>query len=101
MQAKTIISSTLLSLLAAGAIGVASNAHAADKMAASSMQKCYGVNAAHKNDCKAGSHSCAGQDTKARDPSSFVMVPSGLCEKLAGGSLTADAMMKHDAMNKG
>ena len=100
MHAKTIISSTLLSLLAAGAIGAASSAHAADKMAASSTQKCYGVNAAHKNDCKAGSHSCAGQDSKARDPSSFVEVPAGLCEKLAGGSLTADAMMKHDAMDK-
>ncbi|OOG60513.1 hypothetical protein B0E47_02730 [Rhodanobacter sp. B05] len=100
MQAKTIISSTLLSLLAAGAIGAASNAHAADKMAASSTQKCYGVNAAHKNDCKAGSHSCAGQSSKARDPASFVEVPTGLCEKLAGGSLTAGAMMHHDAMDK-
>lgn len=101
MQAKTVISSALFSLLAAGAIGVASSAHAADSMAASSSQKCYGVNAAHKNDCKAGSHSCAGQSSKARDPASFVVVPTGLCEKLAGGSLTAGAMMKHDAMNKG
>lgn len=100
MQAKTVISSTLLSLLAAGAIGAASTAHAADKMAASSTQKCYGVNAAHKNDCKAGSHSCAGQDSKARDPSSFVIVPTGLCSKLAGGSLTADAMMHNDMMKK-
>lgn len=100
MQAKTVISSTLLSLLAAGALGVASNAHAADKMAAGSMQKCYGVNAAHKNDCKAGSHSCAGQSSKARDPASFVEVPTGLCSKLDGGSLSADTMMKHDATGK-
>lgn len=88
MQAKTVISSTLLSLLAAGALGVATNSHAADKMDAGSTQKCYGVNAAHKNDCKAGSHSCAGQSSKARDPNSFVAVPTGLCSKLAGGSLT-------------
>ncbi len=101
MQAKTVISSALFSLLAAGTLGVASSAHAAGSMAAGSSQKCYGVNAAHKNDCKAGSHSCAGQSSKARDPASFVLVPTGLCGKLAGGSLTAGTMMKHDAMNKG
>jgi len=50
---------------------------------------CYGINAAYKNDCKSPGHSCAGQDSKARDPGAFVAVPSGLCKKIAGGSLTA------------
>lgn len=53
-----------------------------------SMVKCYGINAAHKNDCKSPGHSCAGQDSKARDASAFVAVPSGLCEKIDGGSTT-------------
>lgn len=51
--------------------------------------KCYGVNAAFKNDCKSPGHSCAGQDSKARDPNAFVAMPAGLCTKIAGGSLTA------------
>ena len=51
--------------------------------------KCYGINAAYKNDCQSPGHSCAGQDSKARDPNAFVAVPSGLCQKIAGGSLTA------------
>ena len=51
-----------------------------------SMTKCYGINAAHKNDCKSVGHSCAGQDSKTRDPNAFVAVPSGLCEKIDGGS---------------
>lgn len=51
-----------------------------------SMTKCYGINAAHKNDCKSAGHSCAGQDSKARDSSAFVAVPAGLCEKIDGGS---------------
>lgn len=49
---------------------------------------CYGINAAYKNDCQSPGHSCAGQDSKARDPSAFVAVPAGLCTKIDGGSLT-------------
>lgn len=51
--------------------------------------KCYGINAAFKNDCKSASHSCAGQDATARDPGTFVLTPVGLCGKIAGGSLQA------------
>ncbi|CAM5298222.1 BufA1 family periplasmic bufferin-type metallophore [Rhodanobacter lindaniclasticus] len=100
MQSQTILSSALLSLLAAGALGAASTAHAADKMAAPTSQKCYAVNAAYKNDCQSPGHSCAGQDSKARDPQAFVAVPTGLCAKIAGGSLTAGTAMTHDAMKK-
>lgn len=50
---------------------------------------CYGINAVAKNDCAAGAHSCAGQATSARDPKSFVLLPAGDCEKIAGGALKA------------
>ena len=49
------------------------------------LEKCYGVNAVAKNDCAEGAHSCAGQATMARDPKSYVLLPMGDCEKLAGG----------------
>jgi uncharacterized membrane protein len=49
-------------------------------------EKCYGINAAGKNDCAAGAHSCAGQATMAKDPKSFVLVPAGACAKIAGGT---------------
>ncbi|MDE2223781.1 MAG: DUF2282 domain-containing protein [Xanthomonadaceae bacterium] len=52
------------------------------------LAPCYGINAAYKNDCQSPGHSCAGQDSKARDPSAFVAVPAGLCTKIDGGSLT-------------
>ncbi len=55
-------------------------------MAMGNMAKCYGINAALKNDCKSPGHSCAGQDSNARDPNAFVAVPAGLCEKIDGGS---------------
>jgi uncharacterized membrane protein len=52
-------------------------------------EKCYGVNAAGKNDCATGAHSCAGQATAAKDPKSFVLVPAGACAKIAGGTTSA------------
>ena len=60
-----------------------------ERMAQQHLQKCYGINAAAKNDCAEGVHSCAGQATQARDPKSFVLLPAGDCSKIAGGSLTA------------
>jgi uncharacterized membrane protein len=53
---------------------------------AQKLEKCYGVNAVGKNDCAVGKHSCAGQSTKARDPESIVLLPAGVCAKIAGGT---------------
>jgi len=53
-------------------------------------EKCYGVNAAGKNDCaSANSHSCAGEAKQASDPKSWIYVPTGTCSKIQGGSTTA------------
>ena len=83
--AKTMLAaSTVLGMLALSA----TQSFAADSMKAGS-EKCYGVAAAGKNDCAAGSHSCAGQATKNFDKASFVYLPAGACSKLAGGSTTA------------
>lgn len=57
------------------------------KMAKNHLEKCYGINAVAKNDCAEGVHSCAGEATQARDTKSFVMLPAGVCGKIAGGNL--------------
>jgi uncharacterized membrane protein len=55
-------------------------------------EKCYGVNAAGKNDCaSSNSHSCAGEAKMAMDPKSWIYVPAGTCTKIQGGSLTPKA----------
>jgi uncharacterized membrane protein len=59
------------------------------RMMANHLEKCYGINAVSKNDCAEGAHSCAGQATQARDPKSFVLLPAGDCNKIAGGKLKA------------
>jgi uncharacterized membrane protein len=70
-----------------GALTVAAAAVAQTKAPdMTGKEKCYGVAKAGKNDCAAGAHSCAGQSTKDGDKTSFVAVPAGLCERLAGGS---------------
>jgi uncharacterized membrane protein len=53
------------------------------------LEHCYGINAAGKNDCATGVHSCAGEATQARDPQSFVLLPAGDCTKIQGGSTKA------------
>ena len=64
-------------------------AAAAAKDMKPALEKCYGINAAAKNDCAAGVHSCAGQATMARDTKSFVLLPAGACGKIQGGNLKA------------
>jgi uncharacterized membrane protein len=102
MDRRTLAASMVA---AAMTLGVGAVANAAPMMTQAQMTKvqqanharavaqhlvaCYGINAVGKNDCAAGAHSCAGQATTARDPKSFVLLPVGDCQKIAGGSLTA------------
>ena len=58
-----------------------------ERMQKNNLEKCYGVAARGKNDCAEGQHSCVGQSTHDRDKASFVALPKGDCQKLAGGSL--------------
>jgi uncharacterized membrane protein len=51
------------------------------------LEMCYGINVAGRNDCGTATHSCHGMAKEARDPASFVLVPTGLCTRIAGGSL--------------
>ena len=57
------------------------------RMKQNKLEKCYGINAAAKNDCAEGAHSCAGQATAPRDAKSFVLLPAGDCLKIQGGKL--------------
>jgi uncharacterized membrane protein len=60
-----------------------------ERMKTNKLEKCFGINAAAKNDCAEGAHSCVGQATQARDTKSFVLLPAGDCGKIKGGKTTA------------
>lgn len=96
-KSNRLLTNAVASVIAMGIVGLSQGAFA-DDMAKS--EKCFGINAAHKNDCASPGHSCAGQDAKARDANAFVLVPAGLCSKIEGGSTSAggDKMDNKDKM---
>jgi uncharacterized membrane protein len=66
--------------------------HTAPVPTAYKAEKCYGIAAAGLNDCAAkGSHSCAGTATLDKDPFSWVYVPAGYCERIAGSKIAPPA----------
>lgn len=58
----------------------------ATAVAAEAKEKCYGVAKAGKNDCATKTSSCAGTSKVDGAKDAFIMVPKGLCDRLAGGS---------------
>jgi uncharacterized membrane protein len=53
-----------------------------------SMEKCYAIVKAGKNDCGTSQHACATQSAKDSDPAEWVYLPKGTCDKLIGGNTT-------------
>jgi uncharacterized membrane protein len=86
---KTLAASAVTTLLAIGCLATSQSAHAAD------LEKCTGIAAAGKNDCGSPVNSCAGSVAQDRDAHAWILVPIGTCSKIAGGTVTTDAMNKH------
>ncbi|MEO5595527.1 MAG: DUF2282 domain-containing protein [Lysobacteraceae bacterium] len=60
----------------------ATAAEPAKAAAAQSMEKCYGIALAGKNDCKAGAGtSCAGTSHSNYQGNAWKQVPAGTCER--------------------
>ena len=74
-------------LTIAAALGTALLLGAAAQ-AQGNIEKCYGVAKAGKNDCQTASSSCAGTSKKDAQADSWIAVPKGTCEKIAGGHLS-------------
>lgn len=83
---KIMATSAALAFVA-GASTMVATASAGDHEHASKMEKCYGINAAGKNDCASNGHACAGMAKTANSPNEFVEVPEGTCAKIAGGKV--------------
>ncbi|KTD49377.1 signal peptide protein [Legionella rubrilucens] len=54
-------------------------------------EKCYGIVKAGMNDCSTAKASCAGSATQDRQADAFILLPSGVCERIVGGQLTPPA----------
>jgi len=75
-------------VLAAIASATAVRASAADS---DKYEACYGIAKAGQNDCKSSTHVCAGKGTMDRDPHTFIDLPQGTCDKIAGGAKSEPA----------
>lgn len=51
------------------------------------MEKCAGIAKAGKNDCGTATSPCAGTAKKDNEPNAWIYVPTGTCEKIAGGKV--------------
>jgi uncharacterized membrane protein len=79
------------SILVASALATALSLSAAPGAQAQENEKCYGIAKAGKNDCQTATHSCAGTATADAQPDSWIYVPKGTCEKIAGAALEPKA----------
>jgi uncharacterized membrane protein len=68
---------------------IGSNFIAPNTIAGPVKEKCYGVAKAGKNDCATKNSSCAGTSKTDSQTDVFLVVPSGLCERITGGSLSS------------
>jgi uncharacterized membrane protein len=82
-------------LLSAALAGVMTASVAASAQPADEKEKCFGIAAAGKNDCKSadGKHGCAGQATVDNNIDEWKFTEKGQCEK-QGGKLRPDADVK-------
>jgi uncharacterized membrane protein len=55
-----------------------------------STEKCYGIAKAGMNDCQTATASCASSSTQDSQADAFLLMPSGLCERVVGGHLKPD-----------
>ncbi len=78
---------SLLSMAVIAAVGTMVSG--AQAVADEAKEKCLGVVKAGKNDCGStdGRHSCQGQAKKDGDPTEWVYLPEGVCDKLVNGKV--------------
>ncbi len=79
-----VIRNAIAGLIAFGVVAGGGQALAA----AGDNEKCAGIVKAGKNDCGTSKSSCAGTAKVDRDPETWVFVPKGTCDKIAGGKVT-------------
>jgi len=80
---QILIKTAVASVIALGLGAISQPASAAKE----GFEKCQGIAKAGMNDCGTSQHACAGQATADRGEEEWVYVPTGTCEKIAGGTV--------------
>ena len=88
MKAKNLLERALTTAVALGLANTVAFAAERPKPDVT-MEKCYGIAKAGKNDCGTAAHACSGQSQKDSDPVEWLYIPIGTCDKIIGGSKQA------------
>ncbi len=83
---KKTLQLALSGMVAVGLAGATTSAQA-EKPKWDGHEKCYGIAKKGANDCGTSLHKCGGKATTDNDPTEWIYLPAGTCEKIAGGSL--------------
>jgi uncharacterized membrane protein len=89
MKNERIIQGAIASLLALGVATASTGA-----LAAGGTEKCAGIAKAGKNDCGTSKSSCAATVKVDHDAEAWILVPTGTCDKIAGGRLQVSEFAK-------
>lgn len=88
LNTRLLASATLVAALGSAAFFTTVSAQPADAPNFTA-EKCYGIAKAGQNDCgSTGNNVCAGTSRVDNDPNAWLFVPTGVCEKIVGASLT-------------
>ncbi len=92
MKRPKSLAAAIPSLLAGVAVAGLAGAAQAVPNAPEAWEKCAGVAKKAKNDCGStdGRHSCGGKAEKDSDPTEWVYLPKGTCEKIVGGTVVGE-----------
>lgn len=55
-----------------------------------SYVQCYGIAAAHMNDCGTKTTACGGSVATAKDPAAWIALPKGICQQLDGAKVVEE-----------
>lgn len=78
---------TFILTAAAAMLAGASSANATEPKPTPEKEKCYGIAKGGKNDCAWAGGACHGSSPKDKEPTAWILLPKGLCAKIAGASL--------------
>ena len=87
MNTRVLVASAFAAAIAAPSL---LSAQKPATMPSFKAEKCYGIAKAGANDCAStGNNSCGGTSKRNGDKKAWIFVPEGYCERIVGGSKTA------------
>ena len=94
MQNTRYVITAAIAALTSGGLLASSTAQAAGAVVCAEQERCFGIAKAGKNDCATSSSVCSSSAKQDNQKDAWIYVPKGMCQKVAGGTLTPPGTSK-------